>query len=286
MDADAKREQILDRLGEMPGLPPAVPRAISLACCRDVDFDDLARSIEIDPGMTANMLRLAQSAYFGGLHPPKSVREAIGRMGAQNVCRLLIASSTAPKMKVPLAGYDMPPGALLEQSIARALAAQALAESLDVDAPEHLFTAALLADCGKIALGGFLAVDAGPIVALSQEKEIPFDEAERHILGIDHGEASAKLLESWGLPDDLAIVARFRLRPDIYAGDDPAVDLTHIADCIAKMIGAGLGLDGLTYTISTRATERLGVSAEVVEAVMAKVMDDLEPLREIFGGMS
>ncbi len=279
----SKREAILKSLERIPPLPAAVGKSLALLGDPDVDLSEMARAIELDPGLTANILRLANSSALGSMRSIGTVREALVRLGAKRVGQLVMAAGAAPQLSPETIGYDLPPGALLEHSIATALAAEELARACKIPIPEHAFTAGLLATVGKTVLAGFLNVDVTPILELAHSEMIPFQEAERRILGIDHAEVGALLLERWNLPASIVDVVRNYLTPDDYPGVNTTLDLVHAGEALAKLSSIALGVDGLHYHPSTLVVERLGLTPEIVETVMASVVDKAAELREALG---
>jgi HD-like signal output (HDOD) protein len=278
----SRRQEILDSLDRVEKMPTAVQRAITLLNDPEADMGELARVIEHDPGLTSNILRMANSSYFGGVRTITTVREAVVRLGAQHVFKLVMALGVAPQARKEVRGFGLEPGKLLLHSIAVALAAEELGRQLNLRAPEHTFTAGLLSNLGKIVLGTFLEIDAQPILKLVNEEGIPFEQAERQVLGIDHAEVGAALLKLWGLPAPIVTVVRHHLTPDEYDGVDLSLDLVHVADILAKNCGMGLGLDGMNYLPSARVAERLKLSPEVLERTVAAIMDHVQELNELF----
>ncbi len=277
----SRREEIINALSSIPPLPAAVQRTLSLLRQPEVDLSEIARAIEIDVYITANILRLANSPQFGGVRTIGNLREALVRLGARRVGQLIIAAGVSPEVKKEIMSYDLPAGALLEHSLATALAAEALAKRTGRTPPPNAFTAGLLANVGKIVLGTYMDVDSQPILDLAYREMISFDQAEDRLLGINHAEVGARLLELWNLPEDIVEVVRWRLDPDDYpGGENLTLDLVHAGEVLAKMSSIALGIDGLMYRPSTYVVQRLNLTPEIVEEVMAQVAVDAAELRE------
>ena len=273
-----QRQRIIARIQSGPTMPPATGEAIALFQSPNTEISELLSAIEYDPGLTSNLLRLSNSAYFGCRREISSVREAIVRLGTGTVLGLLIGSWSSTATQEAIEGYDLPAGALWERSVAVGVGVDLLAEEIGLGKWPYAFTAGLLHDIGKLVLGAFVEVDAVAIVELAYEQEIPFDQAEREILGIDHAEVGAMLLQKWGLPERLSDACRWHHRPDEYRGEAPVVDLIHVADFMCSGAGIGSGHDGLNYRSSASAMERLGVKTNTLEIVMCQM---LEKTREV-----
>jgi hypothetical protein len=101
---------------------------------------------------------------------------------------------------------------------------------------EHLFTAALTHDIGKVVLGSFPEIDAYGIIALALRDRISFEEAERTILGIDHAEVGAFLAEHWGLPGSIVDAVRLHHQPELSLEHPLIVNLVHVADVVCLIV--------------------------------------------------
>jgi putative nucleotidyltransferase with HDIG domain len=263
-------------------MPSAAAQVIQLVQDPSASIASLRRAIELDPGLTSNVLRLANSAYLGSPRSVRSVRDALVRLGTNRVFQLVIAAAVAPVAQQTVRGYDLPPGALWHHSVAVAVGTTELAAAAGRRPPDHAFTAGLLHDIGKIVLGTFLEVDAAPIMQLAFEEHLSFELAEQRILGIHHAELGARVLEGWHLPPPIVEVVRWHHQPESYPGDTLVVDLVHMADALALVSGIGAGSDGLNYRPSAAVLSRLRVTTAVAEGVVCRMLDGLRELRELF----
>ena len=279
------RNNILAKVRTVPSMPSVVVKLKQYLSDPDVSFDELAKVIEFDPGLTANLLQLANSAYFGWSGKIKTVKEAITRLGTNRIFQMVLCMSVAPLVRKPVKGYDMESDDLWKHSIATAICAEQLAVSLGLSNSEEAFTAGLLHDMGKILLGTFVEVDDEPIKNLVATEGLSFNEAERQVLGIDHAEAAAELLKYWNLPENVVAAARWHHNPEEADGKHrDIVDLVHVADILCIRMGWGIGTDGPLYCLNSEAEERLGVDAEVEDIVTDRVGAAIDDMQSILNG--
>ncbi len=279
------RNNILAKVRSVPSMPSVVVKLKQYLSDPDVSFDELAKVIEFDPGLTANLLQLANSAYFGWSGHIKTVKEAITRLGTNRIFQMVLCMSVAPLVRKPVKGYDMESDDLWKHSIATAICAEQLAVSLGLSNSEEAFTAGLLHDMGKILLGTFVEVDDEPIKNLVATEGLSFNEAERQVLGIDHAEAAAELLKYWNLPENVVAAARWHHNPEEADGKHrDIVDLVHVADILCIRMGWGIGTDGPLYCLNSEAEERLGVDAEVEDIVTDRVGAAIDDMQSILHG--
>ena len=278
-----EKKKILGQIKSVPSLPSVVVQLRQYLNDPNVEFAELAKVIEYDPGLTANILQLANSAYFGWSGKIKTVKEAITRLGISRIFQMVLCMSVAPLISKPIKGYDISAGDLWEHSIATAICAELLADSLNMKGVEEVFTAALLHDLGKIILGTFVEVDVEPINELVDGQGYAFNEAELEVLGIDHAGAAAELLLSWSLPVEVVAAARWHHQPSQADSDfQRLVDLVHVADHLCMEAGWGLGRDSARYRRDPAAYERLGLADDTADDVAQKVMEGIGELKELF----
>ena len=276
------RDEILSKVLTVPSLPTVVIEVMQQLQDSDVNTGKITRTIEYDPSLTSNILRLANSAYFGYSRKIASIREAIVRLGTDKIYRLIIGSIAASKTQAAIKGYDLSPGKLWEHSVAVAIGTDKLTSILNLEVPEHTFTTALLHDIGKIVLGTFVEVDITSILQRAYDDRISFEIAEREVLGIDHTEVGAALLESWNLPQEIVEVVKYHHQPDQLGKNSMVVDLVHISDILCMMSGTGAGIDGLNYQPSPEVVKRLKLTKNINETVVFQTMESLDEVRNIF----
>lgn len=283
MDArDEFRQEVLRKLGEVPKLPVAVTRVISLASNPDSSVPEVMGAVETDPGLTAETLRIANSAYFAGPRRIGSLKEAGVLLGLNRVMQLVLAAAIFPIGTRPVPGYDLEEGALVDGMLAVAVGTELLARELKKHPPAHAFTAGLLHDIGKLAMGNVVARCRQEIRDCAMVEGISYGEAERFVLGIDRAEAGAAMLEAWNLPDSVVTAVRWHLQPDKVESDTFVVDLVHTARLLALQCGIGLGQDGLQYALSPITAERLGLTTELTDRVSARMVEAFKDIRAQF----
>jgi putative nucleotidyltransferase with HDIG domain len=281
----SRRQEILSSLHTIPNIPPLIMEIRQMIQDPDVSFRALAEKIKYDPGLTANILSMANSAYFGFSRGINSFNQALVLMGTKRVFELVLANGVAPVINRSIKGYDLPPGVLWEHSVAVAVGTEELARELRLNVPDYSFTAGLLHNIGKLALGNFVEDELNLISDLCRKKKITFDEAEREILGIDHAEVGGILLQNWNLPRHFVDIATYHHRPEDFKEINLVLDLVHVADILSMMAGYGLGSDELNYRLSEVVTARLNIRGNQAEKIVANIIIGVNNLKETFSSM-
>ena len=276
------REEILAKAMALPQMPVAVQRILAYLGKSNADFRELAEIIELDPGVTVNVLRMANTPYFGSPGRVTTVQDAVFLLGVNRVYQLVLASGVVPRTKDAIKGYCLAPGELLRHSVAVAVGAEAMSRALGLATPSHVFTAGLLSDIGKTVMGEFLELDAKPILELATGRDISFEQAEREVLGIDHAELGALLLARWEIPEPIVRCVRWMLDPCSAPTVGQDIDLVHLGHVLACMAGIGLGVDGLVYVACDKSFERLGVTQEAMFVATESMIAGLAELEPMF----
>lgn len=273
--------EIAARVKSFPNMPGVATKLLVMLDDPDVSASQIEEIVRLDPGITANILKLTNSAYFGFASRISSIEQAVILLGAKRIIQLVIATCVNTVMDKTVSGYDLPEGELWRHSIAVSVTAESLAKKLKVDASSEVFTAALLHDVGKLVLGGFVKKD---ITKIEDEasRGIPFHEAEQKVLGTDHAEVGAQILQNWSFPPQIVKAVRLHHSPDSGEDSDTLTDIVHVADMLCLMIGIGVGREGLHYKSSPLAAKRLGVAQDTLEIIAINTQQWIAELSEVF----
>jgi putative nucleotidyltransferase with HDIG domain len=268
------------KLDSFPAMPRTAARVMKLLSDPTSSAAAVERSVRYDPGLTANILKFANSSYLGFPQRIGSVRQGIVRLGWKRVHQLAVASCVSGIMSKPVPGYDLPPGELWRHCVGVSVATEQLMKRLKLQPSEETFTAALLHDVGKLILGSFVEEGLTRIEFLSAGG-MSFERAEREIIGIDHAEIGAQVLEKWLLPVGLVQVVRWHHRPDRAVRPNVNLDMVHVADVLCLMLGMGTGREGLGYKPAESPMARLGLKTADLEAVASSTLQGVQELSEI-----
>jgi len=275
-------KKIASVVNSFPGMPGTAVKLLAMIDDPAMRVSQIEKILRQDPGLTANVLRLANSAYFGIPSKVGSIRQAVILLGLKRLIQMVIAACVSAIMDKPVPGYDLPPGELWRHSIAVSVAAEGLVKELKVDAAEEIFTAALLHDVGKLVLGEFVKDDFEQIeTAVSQG--ITFETAETIVLGTNHADTGAQILTNWSLPVEIVNAVRWHHAPESADRTSSMIDIVHVANFTSMLIGVGIGRDGLQHQPSVEVTERLGLEPYHLEKVASQTMQWVTELSEVLG---
>jgi len=275
------KDQIIDKISSFPTLPTMANKLLGLLNDPDVTGSQISQIIQYDPALTANLMKAANSAYLGHTKRVSSISEAFFRLGTKWIFQMSVSSLIYSNMRRPVTGYDLSGEDLWRHSMAVALMSDILCKHLNLKEIGLIFTSGLLHDMGKIILGEFVSDSFDEIEAIVEKEKVPFEEAERRVLGIDHAEVGGLTAESWKFPATMVESIRWHHNPEGAGMPSQAIDLIHIADAVCMMQGLGIGKDGIHYRLNEGSITRLNITNQIMETATSQLVTALEEVDNI-----
>jgi putative nucleotidyltransferase with HDIG domain len=277
---NSKLEKILSKVENFPSMPAAGSKLLALLEQQDVSVSDVEEILRYDPGLTANVLKLANSAYFGIPARIGSVKQAIVLLGTNRLIQIVTASCVGAIMNKAIPGYNIPSGNLWRHSIAVSFAAEVLVKDKKNINSEDFFTPALLHDVGKLVLGNFIKEDLAAIESITA-KGIPFVVAENMILGTDHTKIGAKILSQWSFPDDVVKAVRYHHDPEAAAATSMSIDVVHLSNLLCQTKSIAPDGVGQPVELSAAVIDRLGIELSQFEVISDKVAEWVDEMSDV-----
>lgn len=263
----------LVKVEEIPTLPQVIGRILDLSENEYAGAQDLTALLEMDHAISARLLRLANSAFFGFGQRIDSIRRAVVAMGFDTVRQLALASSAVEALsRKSLEGLDVEDFWL--HAFGSAKTAQLLAEMRQMGKEgEAVFTAALLHDVGKYVLALSLGEGYGKILMEARQADRPLHEVEEEVLGADHAVTGGWLLQYWKFPGLFPEVVRCFYTPhlaEIYQEETHLVRLAHYVTCRA---GLGTGGEICPEKPPRESLDALRLDRHDLESLIARVAE-------------
>ena len=235
--------QRIKQLGNLPAMPAILSRLCETLSRKSnqIDVEKVVEQISYDKSLTAQCLRLANSALFRQRGDVSSVREAVFALGLWRI-RDLAFSCSLPMMFANLkttVGKEM----FWRHALGTALVAQGLGHELGVKGAEEIYLAGLLHDIGILVNGVLFAEEFGDVLEEAKQKKVPVEEVEKSILGFSHAESGRILAELWRLPVDLSEVIEYHCQPRDQKPPSDITLLVHVADLASQKLGMGYGYE-------------------------------------------
>lgn len=192
------QSSLILRLNELPRIQKVLQELLDMVNQDEVSFEQISEKIAMDQVLSARLLRMANSAYFGGSKTISSVNDALLRVGTGPVKTLVVASvlsSAFPKIKT----LDM--NRYWEDTFEVSVISSKLASASGLDENE-VFTAGLLHNIGELMIHTLVPEEAEEITRRVEKGADPIATQEE-ILDISAPSLGAKLARAWKFPDEM-----------------------------------------------------------------------------------
>lgn len=231
-------DEVVASATSMDPLPISLARLAGLVATDQGDMREIVEVVAFDQALTGAVLSRANSAASGARNPIRTVHEAVVRLGTGTVLALAMSSELAPRLAPAVPEYGLGEAELWAHSVMTSLAVDVLRRHTNVNVPPEASTAALLHDLGKLVLARFLGPQVLPVL---QSAEMigglrPI-EAEMDVLGVNHAELGALVVQSWGLPESIAAGVQYHHEPGLV--DLPITYGVHLANLLAHDAAGG-----------------------------------------------
>jgi HD-like signal output (HDOD) protein len=179
----SERKDILASIKKLPTFSPTVVRLAQLLGDEEAGPGEYEAVVQVDPALTANVLRMANSAHFGFSRKIGNVREAITLLGTRRLFELGALSAAQAVVPATLPGYGIDSHVYWCHSVAVAVLSERLAKERHLAIPTLTFTAGLLHDIGKLVISSFLASQIETLRQQLSQRTTSLVECERELLG-------------------------------------------------------------------------------------------------------
>jgi HD-like signal output (HDOD) protein len=259
-------------LEEIPTMPVFVQRLLKALQEENVTAEGLVRIIRQDPVISARLLRVANSAFFGLSHRVGTLERAIVILGTRFVQALALSVSLLDTLAYHRTAGHLPWDRFWIHSFACAwLCNRMVHEGIFSTVNEEAFTCGLLHDLGKPILWVHHAMAYQEILTKIHEEGLETHVAEKALLQVHHGEIGGELASWWKLPDDIQSAMRGHHDDEC---ESPSTSIVKVADWIANWEGYsdGLNPNGAKTTLNpkTLAMVSPGTLADLGEALQEK----------------
>ncbi len=276
-------QSIIQNVEQLPSLPDVVSKIINMVNDPDVSFKHVADEIAKDQAITANILKLCNSAYFSKGKEISSIDRAIVILGLKEVKDIVVIATTKAVLNKVIVGYDLARGELWKHGVAVAMLAKKIATECNQKAIADIaFTGGIIHDVGKTVLALFVQSTFKEILNTVTEKSITFQEAEKVVMGFDHQQIGEQVAIKWKFPKVLQSIVRYHHEP-MNAPDDHKmiVSIVHIANTLCLMAGIGIGSDGLYHELNYDAIKLLSLKDSELEKLFADIPELMMKAKDI-----
>lgn len=255
-------DKLLAAAAHLPSLPDIVQQMIASLADPAIELEALVVPLSRDQALTARVLRLANSSFYGASRRVGSVAEAVSLIGLDPLRNVVIACGLTGAF-AGVRGVDL--AAFWDHAATCAGLARRLARRVRI-APELCYSAALMHRIGRLLIHQALPEQA---LALAQDTtgcdEVGRAAREQALLGLDHCALGAELARRWNFPDDIQNALQWQLAPlDDLAS--PCALVVGTAVAINDASARGERAEAILAALSPALVRRLGLPTEVLLA--------------------
>jgi putative nucleotidyltransferase with HDIG domain len=213
--ADEALRALLSRVKSVPSLPALYSEIAEELKAAEPSLKKVGQIIAQDAGMTAKILQLVNSAFFGVRCAVSNPGQAVTLLGGETIKALVLSSQIFSQFERIAAKHLCLSRLWLHSQATSGLARLiARAERCTPKAAEDATTAGLLHDVGKLILAGYLPDTYWKALEIAKQERLSLCDAERQAFGSTHAEVGAYLLGLWGLPDSIVEAVAWHHRPN------------------------------------------------------------------------
>jgi HD-like signal output (HDOD) protein len=226
-------EAVVSRVQSLPSLPTLYLDIVDELNRPEPRLATITRIVERDLAMSAKLLQLVNSAYFGRPGRTADVQQAVHFLGIDTLQALVLGVHIFTSMHCSARHFS--PTNLWRHSVSISALAGAICRFQDADdgVISEAMTAGLLHDCGKLILASSLPTEFDALVIRSRREGAQLYTMEQEAFGCTHAEIGAYLLGLWGLPDPVVAAVAFHHRPSACGSQHfNAVTAVHAANAI------------------------------------------------------
>lgn len=275
-----KLEDIVARTKDLLPNPQILCSLLAVLGDENASADDIVKLVKVDPGLTAKVISISNGAFYGFSDSCSALDEAIGRIGFQELYKLVSLCVCRSVGGKPVPNYYLDEGALWENAVTTAVTLEHLAERFGL-APGLAYTVGLLHSLGKFVINQFEGGVYEAVYTEVEKNHLTLIDAERKVLGFDHAQACSQLLKSWDYPDAVRLPIHYQYAP---AEAEEYVQLTyllHFTKFLVASVGCNFGRDAFAVELDDHTLEALNIAEEELNLFALETHANLEGIREL-----
>lgn len=236
---DDTLREIVGRIENLPCVPAVYHELMQRVGDPTVGLAEVAGIVEKDTAMSAKILQIVNSAYFGVRQPMSSVQQAVKYLGLELIKGMALTVQLFNTLE-SAPGGDFSLDQMQHSSLLTARVARRLVSDGDEKAATSAFTAGLLHNVGTVVLIVGLPERFAQISREAQQSGRPTFLVERELLGVTHAEIGGYLLGTWGLPFTVVeAVAQHHSPGRVAEGDLQVLAAVHVAEALVEGVLVG-----------------------------------------------
>ena len=251
-------DRLLESAVDVPTLPATMLRVMELADDPNCSSADLAQVVLTDASLAAQVLKLANSSYYGFAGKISSVHQAVVLLGLTTLKNALLSTSVLDIYRNRAVLIDIE--GLWLHSVATATAAKLIAKRVHYRNAEKAYTVGLLHDIGKIVVARYHPASLSAVSGMVRKEHCSVYDAEERILGASHAAIGGALMERWNMPQAITEAVTHHHHPTRSEGSFHIAAICYLANILAHRCDIGNSGDPLMRELDPMINEYFGIN--------------------------
>lgn len=271
---------VLDKLNDIPTLPIVATKVTELINDPNSSSSDIAEVLKKDQVLTAKVLKLINSPYYGIPGEVTDVKRALAYLGFNTLAQLVLSVSVislfSDKKNSKFSLQDF-----WKHALGTAVASEVIAKQVGYPKPEECFTCGLLHDIGKIVLLQIAPDEFFRVVQLAEKEKISFIDAERKLETPNHGYLGEYIADKWRLPMVIRMSIRYHhtdvsQMETMLASIKPAVQIVSLANQLVVKENIGHSGDASGGFVGANLLQPLNLTEAHLPPILEKLQKDMD----------
>ena len=267
---------VVDSVEDLSPTAKILPKLQSLLRDPESGMEDIIALLKTDAPLTAQILRLSNSAAYRFASPCTDLEGAISCLGFQEVYRIVGIVATGQILGKPTPVYKLETGELWENALKTAVITDALAKGSKVD-PNTAYTMGLVHSLGKVVINSYY-MDKGIEIYCDVAQDFFIPDLEHRLIGFDHAQAGAALLRKWSFPEEFCIPIEHYPYPLKALSYGEQACLLHIATETAHALNEDMEL--VQLELNSAVLERANMPEATIRDALCQARESLLKVRE------
>lgn len=272
-------QKIVEESKDLPTISLVVSKVSEMVRDPRISAAEVGRVISEDQALTAKVLKLVNSSFYGFPQRVNNITRAIVILGFNRVRNLALTASVVGALPTRHGSFSVV--SFWAHSVSTAIACDSLAKIMRFPAEEEdAFVSGLLHDIGKLTCLHLFKSEFEEVMKTVVERNCLIAEAEADVIGVNHAQIGWWLSRRWNFPESIATSIRMHHQPELARHHRRLVMLVHVGDIIARALGLGSGGDMRIPTVDATTWGELGLTREVLDQCMKETLDRAEQTKE------
>lgn len=269
-------KRLVAGIDSLPSLPTLYLEVMEELQSPNSSFKKIGAIITKDIGMTAKILQMVNSAYFGLCRKITRAEEAVSYLGMETVKSLVLSAKIFSQFDQRKMAF-FPMDELWDHSLRASMCAKAISrvEQYDKEQVDSAFMACILHDLGKLILAQNLPGPYQTVLSVALRDQRPLWDVEMENIGTSHAQIAAYLMGLWGMPDMIVEAIAFHHQPADSPGKNDILTTVHAANVLTKPLEDGVDSAGMSsvdhiYLQKVGLQEQFSIWQQVCQNISAK----------------